>query len=185
MYFFNTAPDCSGELSDPPDRLVLLEDAAMTAADYSPACDDVDSQAMTFSMFRSALPNGISISSAGVVTGTPDTENEAGVAIRIAGTDIGGLADTIDNRFIYVVNTWAMSTITGDTVTAANATIIAAAPWLTETLSILVTFNCDATVAKDDIISQNPAASAEIGALDAISAVVSTGQTCSSRRRRL
>ncbi len=184
LVFFNDAPEFDTDQLDeefPP--LVLKEDVAMSSIDVSLTAVDANQDAMTFAVESGTLPAGLTLSAAGTLSGTPTTEDESGETLALRVTDTGGLVDQ-ESVTIYVVDTWTMPDITGDTLAAAQTTITTAAPWLTDQLSVSVSFDCAPGVAKDDIISQTPAASAEAEPDAVISAVISTAANCSLRRRR-
>ncbi len=182
LTFFNTRPDL--DLSDLAEDfiLVLTQNTAMTTIDLKDYCLDTDLHSLSFSVRSGTVPAGTTIASNGVWSGTPTTEDEAGTVLNIACTDLGGLVEA-ENLTVYVENQDVMPDITGDTVTAAYATIIAAVPALEDNLSITVTFKCSNTVASGDIISQSPLAGAGVAVGDPILADVSTGGTCVTRRR--
>jgi hypothetical protein len=160
---------------------VLDEDVAMNTIDFDDICPDVDAgDQPTFTVTTGTLPVGTSLGGTGSSewTGTPTTENESGVALVITATDEAEDTDTA-SLTAYVVNTWTMPDITGDTVTSGEGDIVTAAAWRAGEIEISQSSNCSDTVASGDIISHTPTASAEVDDPYAqISAVVSNGNAC-------
>ena len=150
---------------------------AMTSQDYDAACTHNDLTPVTELHTDSSVPSGLTFSS-GTLSGTLAVEDEAGFSFKVL-CQADGIWD-IANITLFGVDTWTMPDITGDTVTAAEATIITSAPWLAESVSIIVSFECSASVAIGNVISQSPTATSEIAANAAISAAVSS-QTCKRR----
>ncbi len=177
IYLFNTAPVCD---SEPTGVLVMAFNTAMPSEDFAPLCNDVDLHTITHTVFSGTLPTGTSLSTAGVLTGTPTVEDEVGVTIRIKGTDVGGLADTIDNRQIWVVDTVTMPAIDDSDLTNALSDYDSSFPWNAGDRNFTATFECGVE-AINQILSQGPAASTEVAAEVAVSVVVASG-VCGSQR---
>ena len=96
LHFNSTAPAWDETFAP----LVLKKDAAMTSVDYSAVCSDVDSQAVTFSVRSGSLPTGLSLSSAGVLSGTPTVVYDS--TIEVACIDNGNLY-SVQDQAIRVV----------------------------------------------------------------------------------
>lgn len=173
VYINNTAPQADDDSLEP----LVIDLSDMTPVDFSSLFSDEDGHALTFAERGSTLPGTLSISSAGVLSGDPAAEIEAGITYRIIGTDIGGLSAVSQPLLLFIVDTWTMTDITGGTVSEGSDLIVADAAWLSGQVSINATFGCSSSVAENDIISQTPLAGAEVVAEPAISAVVSSG-TC-------
>ncbi len=168
----NNSPVCGVTLA----TTIWDEDAAIDAIDMSADCPDAESDTLTCVLDSGTLPNGITAGGTGncTLSGTPDTEDEIGVELIYTVSDPYSGSDELIFT-TYVVNTWTMPDITGDTVAAALTTILTAAPWYSG-VSINVTGVCSDAVAADDIIEQTPTASSEVDdPLSVISAVISTG----------
>jgi len=95
----NTGPTAAGGLSD----ITLTQNVAMAATDLSVDFSDADGDVLTFSLAPSsaALPAGISLSSAGLLSGTP-TVTSVALSIVVRGADGGGLM--ADSGFSLTVN---------------------------------------------------------------------------------
>lgn len=177
IYVNNVAP--SFDIASVAD-ISLPVGSAMDAIDFDALCTHANLTPATELRSGSSLPASLSFSS-GTVSGTVDAENESGFSVDFW-CEAGGLYG-LQTWTAYPVTTWTMVDITGDTVDAGIVTIEAAAPWRVGD-GITSTISCDDSVARGDIISQSPAASTEVVAEVAISAVPSTGPTCSRQRRR-
>ena len=178
IYVNNSAPVCSA----PETVTVLTEDAAMTAINLAIYCTDDDGDALTMTETgATSLPAGTSIVGTSL-TGTPTTENEAGVVLTFTATDVAGDADTFDIT-VYVVNTWTLPNLVGMNLGEAATAILTAAPWRESDVILSVSsFICDVSTATGDIYSQVPAAAAELTAFEALTTVVDRLGTDNMRR---
>lgn len=175
----NHAPVCEEETL----VYVFDEDVAIDEIDFNAVCEDEDpSDTLTFAVTAGILPNGLTLSSAGVLSGTPDTEDEAGVAITAEACDQWDDCDTF-SPFLYVVNTVTLPNYVGGSLASATSAHAAAFPWQNEELSLIATFSCSDEAA-NEVISQDPVATTEVTAFDGVSIKVSSGRTCSAIRRR-
>lgn len=82
--------------------LIFIKDEAISAEDIGSLCSDVDSQALTIEVRTGSLPTGLSLSGAGVFTGTPTVL--ADVTLNITCKDTGDLYVAQDQQ-ITVVDT--------------------------------------------------------------------------------
>jgi len=97
LYFNSSAPQWGDSLAP----LVLIKDEAMTSVNYGPLCTDPDGQTVTFSLWGGvALPSGLSLSSAGVLSGTPTATDS--VTITIGCGDSGSLYAIQDQQITVV-----------------------------------------------------------------------------------
>lgn len=185
LHLFNPGPaiDLSSIGQNGNGILVLTEDAAMTAVDFDTYCTHDEGLALTYTNRAGNTPTGTTISEDGDWTGTPTTEDESGVTLDIRCGDTARLY-AVDTMDVYVVNTVTMPDITGDTLAAGVTSIETSFPWLTDNVSIDVSFTCHASVANGDVISQTPTASSEVSAFPTITASVSTGICASDRGKR-
>lgn len=163
----------SGEACDmtPPvctAALVFVFDEDTDSGSTSLVGECVSDEQPTFAVTDGTLPNGLSLSGAGVITGTPDTEDESGASVEITATEASStLTDTIDTT-MYVVNTVTLPDYVGSNVDTAETAHIAAFPWQDE-IGFVRFFRaamCDPETTLGDVISQDPAASEEVGAFE-------------------
>ena len=168
----NTAPSCQTDV----DPIVLTEDVAMSTIDLDDFCSDADSDQPTYTVTGGTLPVGTALGGVGSseMTGTPTTEDEAGVAITFTATDVAADTDTLAVTF-YVINTVTLPTLDDSTEAAAISDFQTAFPWQVDTLTLTASFTCTSIEAADQVLSQDPAASTEITAFQAVSMVVSLG----------
>lgn len=157
VYINNSAPVC--EINPADANMLLVEDAAMEALDFTAYCSDADADALTFSVTSGTLPNGTSLSGTGNKdwSGTPDTEDEAGAAITITATDVAGDTDTVDFT-VYVVNQWAAPNCVTNTPSECEAEIITAAPWREFDAGLVIDGTECSEATPGTITSQDPAA---------------------------
>jgi hypothetical protein len=172
IYVNNVPPDLNIANND---IVVLAEDVTITApTDYGAECSDAQTKTIERRAHDSgALPAGTTLSAAGLLEGTPNTENEAGVTLKMICRDAGGLAD-LATSLVYVVNTVTMPTIDDSTEAAAEADMLTARQWNLESIHMTASYQCGVEAA-NQVLSQTPAASTEIGAFEDVSIVVSTG----------
>jgi hypothetical protein len=138
-------------------------------------CTDADGQDVTYSV-RETLPTGMSLSSAGVLSGTPSgAEDEAGTDYTFDCRDSGHLYATPAVVAIHVVTSWTRSSNVGDSLSTMISDIETEAPWLVDNVQVTVSTRCDATVAADVILSQTPAAGEVANAYPGFTAVISSG----------
>lgn len=173
----NSAPEAAEELDGP---IVWTEDQAISAIDLNSFFNDADGDSLTYTLTTGSWPTGVSQSGTGNkdVTGTPTTENESGVAIVVRGTDECGdyaeysfYSDTEED--IYVVNTWTVPNLDDLDVAAAEAAIIAAAPWRVGEAGLTITgYVCGSGQDFLNVATQDPAASAEATAFELIEAEI-------------
>jgi hypothetical protein len=174
LYVNNTAPGCN----DDPTQIILLEDAAMTAYDLDSLCVDVDGDALTYAVVSGTLPAGVILTGAtGVLSGTPNTEAETANLIEFTVTDAPG---DVEHFFItfYVVNTWTVPDLVGDTVSAAEDEVVTAAPWRADNPDITVSSQTCSASTPGTILTQDPTASSEAAAEAAIT--VTTAMDCTA-----
>lgn len=163
-----TPPVCTAEL-----LIVLDEDTDAGTTDLLNECvtDDV----LDFSVTTGMLPNGLSLSTAGEITGTPDTEDEVGTVVEFTAEEQSStLTDTISTTF-YIINTVTLPDYVGGDIAAAEALHEAAFPWQ-DALGFLRLFSgraCDPGTPLGEIISQDPVASTEVSAFANIQLVIS------------
>jgi hypothetical protein len=163
IYVNNVAPDCPIEPENT--IVVLVEDVAMTAIDLIAhgTCFDAESDALTFTVTGGTLPVGTALGGTGNKdwTGTPTTENEAGVLITITATDIAGDFDTFQFT-VYVVNTWTVPDLHNLDITESGAAVVAAAPWRAFDPGVAITgYNCGTTETFLDVVNQSPTAASQ------------------------
>jgi hypothetical protein len=175
--------DVAIDCDDNVEILIFDEDSLPASIDLDDDCTD-ESQP-TYAVTGGTLHTGFTLTGAtGVLSFTYSTEDEAGDSITFTATGEAGDTDTLV-RDIYVVDTFTAPTITGANYVDADDTIMGAAPWYGDNLSITFDFVCDEVVAEDIIISQIPVASSEVEEpLQAWSATVSTGPCALLKRRR-
>ena len=105
----NDAPFVAGAIAAQTD-----DDGDTVSVDVAPSFDDVDAgDSLTFSvspLSADALPAGLSISGAGVISGTlaASASGSSPYSITIRAEDVGGL--TVDNSFTWTVNNVAPTT---------------------------------------------------------------------------
>lgn len=185
IYINNTTPSCN---PDPEDSIVLLtEDIAMTARDLTVLgnCTDADADVLSYSVTVGTLPVGTALSGTGNKdwTGTPNTENEAGVALTISATDIA-TASTTFAFTSYVVNTWTASNCVTNTFAECSGEIIAAAPWRAFTPGLTVIGTTCSSQTPGTIVSQTPTAGSQTAAETEFQVVTATncGGTATERK---
>jgi hypothetical protein len=189
-----TTPDCwatddiiwvnnSAPFANPYGPLVLDISVAMTSLDVCAEFTDADSDALTLTVTGGTLPTGLSIGGTGncTLSGTPSVEDEAGAEITFTATDIASDTGTMTME-IYVIDTITMPTLTDSDLDASLADELASFPWRDPDPLQTASFKCSTAEASQQILSQTPAASTEVEADQAITVVVSTGDTCARRR---
>lgn len=135
------APTAEGSISDQS----WIEDSAITPLNVSA---DFTGSDITYSLAPSsaALPTGLSLSSAGTISGTPTTPASQ-VNIVVRGTNSGGFADTafgatvteaaIENTYdILVLNDAEMQNVLDGTTTVTSGDVIALAPGTYDTANM-------------------------------------------------
>ncbi len=162
LEFFAVRPDWDLDIDGGDQTIVLDQNVAMTSIDLTALC--VDPQALTkdISQRSGTLPSGVSLTS-GTLSGTPTVEDESGTAVVFSCFNTADLYSTTASFDFYVVDTWQMPTVTGGTLAAALTSILAAAPWRTEDdVTFSTGFACSTSVAVNNIITQVPAALAQV-----------------------
>lgn len=174
VWFNNTAPECTE------DTILFLfdEDEEAPGFDLSLACEDADSDTLTFSVSSGSLPTGLALSGTGNATlgSTPTTENESGASVTFTATDIAGDTDTFATT-IYVVNTVTLADYTEGTLSEAIAQHRSDFPWQEDDLSLTASFSCS-DEDENEVISQDPAADSEVEPFGDVTIRVSTGSEC-------
>ncbi len=180
-WFNNTAPTCNNYEQD---TLVLDEDTAMSTVFLDDQTSDFDDDDLSYALTVGTLPTGTSLSGTGddQWTGTPTTENEAGTALTFEATDTPGDTCTF-NGTVYVINTVTMPTITDSDVAAANTDLDASFPWNAGQHNLSQTNLCTDVEASGQVITQDPAASAEASKNPSVTIEVSRGTVCSKTAR--
>jgi len=153
--------------------------SAMDSIDFNNLCSHSNLSPATELRVGSSLPASLTMSN-GTVSGTVSVENEAGFSVDIW-CGAGGLFD-LQTWTAYPVDTWTMTNIVGLTQTAAETAIVSDAPWR-EGDGIQTSLACSDSVASGNIISQTPTAATEVAAEVAITAIISDGTKCATRRR--
>lgn len=173
FYINNTPPELDLTTSGD-DVIVLVKDVAMDAVNFVPSCTDANGHTMTLDFVKGTIPTGLTLSS-GELSGTPTVENEAGEAMTLRCTDQGGLVD-YETTTIYVLETVPMPEVDDESRTSAINTILTAQPWrLSEgDTGITVDDTCNNSEAADQVLSQDPVATTEMAAYDAIVLDVAT-----------
>lgn len=186
IYVNNVAPDCPIEPSA--QVIVLTEDAVMTARDLAVigSCSDFEGDAITYSVTGGTLPVGTALGGTGNKdwTGTPTTENEAGVLITITATDIAGATDTFQFT-VYVVNTFTVPNLVGNTLAEAIDEILVAAPWRDTDVGLTVSALTCSVAPVGDILTQNPAAATQLAAFGAITVTLAKACVTTGTKNRL
>lgn len=175
----NIVPVCDPE--EDPLVILLYKDEEMASTDLESlgGCFDEDSDTLSYAVDSGSLPTGTSLSGTGNKDwgGTPTVEDESGEDITIGITDVPG--DTTSyNLKVYVTDDVivAPDCVTGGVdVSECLVFLNALRPWLDESDAIVATFSYSDTVAENDIVSQDPVASATMTATSALSVVVSLG----------
>lgn len=171
-----TTPDlvCNGNgipisNPEPSDLLVaLVEDVLMDPRDFNNFTGDPNSDPLTWSVVSGTPPVGTTISSAGVWSGTPTTENEAGAVITVRATDPCG--DFVDFTFTsYVVFTFVAPNCVGNTIEECVDELLAVAPWRANDIGLSVDLFCN-TVSINLITAQDPAAASAMTAYQELTA---------------
>lgn len=180
LHFFSTRPAFGPDFGVTP---VLFYEGVPAALQLP--CDDVDGQTVTVTS-RSSPPSGLSIVS-NVLSGTPDTENEAGEILTLDCADDGFLYATPKHLELYVTDdVITVVDFTGMTIEQAREAAETMRPWLIADLKLEVSFACS-EAANGEVFDQSPAAASTVDAEnDVISLTVSTGP-CGGlllRRRR-
>ena len=167
----NTAPTIS--VADVA-QIVLTEDAEMDERLMLDVCDDIDAaDTLAVSISSGTIPAGTALDSlTGSWTGTPTTEDESGETLTIRCTDPAG-EYVEDDITVYVVNTWTVPNCVSSNIGECADLVEAAAPWRAGDPNVTTSgFACDAATATGDIVSQDPAASAEAEAFDSIAVLI-------------
>jgi len=173
----NNAPVAAEAVGAP---TVWTEDAAITALDLTAFFTDADGDSLTFTLTTGTWPTGVAQSGTGNkdVTGTPTTENEAGVALVVTATDECGDSATFSfyddaTEDVYVVNTWTLPNLVNMNVGEAATEILTAAPWREADIGLSVSsFICDPVTVTGDIYSHLPVATSELTAFESVTAVI-------------
>lgn len=184
VYANNHAPTCSINPDD--DLVALKEDTAMTSVDLEQfgACEDEDGHALSYSISVGTLPVGTSLGGTGNKdwSGTPNTENEAGVALTVLVTDIGGLTTTFEFT-AFVVNTWTVPNLAGLDASDSADAVVTAAPWRENDVGVNVgSLICDLGL-PGLTVTQDPAAAAQAERFDPIT--INLSQLCASGGGRI
>lgn len=172
----NQAPTCIGPFAQ-----VIKTDEAMTniviANDTGSLCEDAESDELTTTLTVGTLPTGTSLSGTGNGTlgGTPTVENESGVLLTFTVTDIAGDTATQDIDKLYPITSWTLPDCTTTPLDAASCAGTIEALTI-ESVTVSSTYECSTTVDPNYVISQNPAAMAEIAPFSTVDLVVA--KTC-------
>lgn len=179
----NTAPTCaySGELV----TLLLSEPRQV---DFGGVCADlVDEDPITFAT-EDQLPDGCTLSAAGLLDCEPTTEDHAGSVITIEACDDALDCDDFEVT-VYVLGTVEMPALVGlelEGEGGALDALVAAMPWRTGG-EIDVTYVCEPLAMDGVVTAQIPDANESMGPFDPISLEVADSTLCKggSRRRKL
>lgn len=173
----NFGPAC---LPDNPLAL-LYKDEAMVSLDLQAFgdCSDPEGDTLEFSITSGSLPTGTSLSGTGNKDwgGTPTVEDEAGESLTIQVADPYGEITSYD-AIVYVTDDVIVTPdcVTGGvTVEECLVLLDALRPWLESGDQLSASFSFSDTVAEDDIISQDPLASATISSTGLLGVSVSLG----------
>lgn len=140
-------------------------------------CTDADNDTLTFAVTVGTLPPGTSLGGTGNKdwTGTPNTENESGMALTVSACDPAGDCDTFAFTS-YIVNTWTTPNCVGQDLSECAVLILAAAPWRADNMGLTLSATSCSASTPGDIVSQLPAAATQIEAFDLIA--VTTARAC-------
>lgn len=138
---------------------------------------------LTYTQDTGALTAGYSFNGAtGVIGGTPSAEDEDGNSVIFEAAGPFGKTDVIEGLF-YPIDTWTMPDLDGQTASEAADTVCLEAPWRCDDLGFEISaMTCDEGTA-GLVLTQDPAALAEIEPLEEITVTLS--RACSLGRRRL
>ncbi len=183
IYVNNSPPECAFEAEA--ELFVLEDDVAMSAVDWNSYCSDPDAHTITYTVTSGSLPTGTALSGTGSKdwTGTPTSENLAGAAIEITATDPAGDSDTLDLT-VYVIGTWAATDCDGLTFEACEAAVVVDAPWRIYNPAVTASGTECSEETAGTILSQDPAASAEIESFEVIDVItaVDCGDPATERK---
>lgn len=166
----------------------LLWGVTAVSEDFGAVCADADGDALTYALAGGSdpVPAGTTLSSAGLISGTTTTENEAGDTMTIQASDDAGDSSTFQVP-VYVVNTKTLPDYVASTQAAAISAHDAAFPWQLDVLGtryLAFAAQCDAAPANHGkVLSQSVAATTEVSPTALIVATI--GQGCAKGRRRV
>jgi len=138
---------------------VIVVDAAMTGIDLDSYCSHPLGDTLTYAKSSGTYPTGITLTT-DTVGGTPTVEDEAGAALVFSATNpYGGTAS--QTLTLFPIVTWTLSDCTTGPLDAASCAGLIDA-LIRSTGAVNSTYQCSTTVDPNYVISQSPAASAEI-----------------------
>lgn len=171
LYYDNQVPACLGGTQ----VYVLDTDSAMAAVDFAALCPDPEGDTLTCAVTTGSAPSGTSVAG-NIWSGTPDTENEAGVAFTVTCTDIANDSGTIQ-VLAYPIDTVTVPQTEADACVDAQSEIESV--WLNVGD---ITFASSLTVPANTVIDQDPEAGAEVEEFTEIDFVCSRGVPAKNRR---
>lgn len=171
FYVNNSVPVCSSPSPTQyaPFTAAYKQGIAATPFNVTGFCTDADNDVLTFAVTTGTLNPGLSLSTDGVITGTPTTESESGTSIGITATDVAGDSASFD-ILIGVANTVAVPNC-ASMLAAACVSAIQTPGWLTAN----VLYDYSDTVAIGYVISTTPVAATEAQPFSSVDVLVSLG----------
>jgi hypothetical protein len=170
FYVNNTPPSCIGPF---PVTARYKRNLAITPASYIANCSDVDGDALTAAVTAGTINTGLSLSSAGVGSGTPTVEVEAGNDFTITVTDVPGDTTNSATRIGVAETLTAPNCTSTPTNYITCAGMIETNGWLTSSF----TYDYSNTVAIGNVISTTPTAATEVEPFTNVAMVVSVGKS--------
>ena len=171
------ASDIDAVFNDPdvscsaPIEQVIVVDAAMTGIDLDNSCSHPLGDTLTYTKDSGTEPTGVSRTANLIGDGdTPTVEDEAGAALVYRGTNpYGGYAT--QTLTLFPIVTWTLSDCTTGPLDAASCAGLIDA-LIRSTGAVNSTYQCSTTVDPNYVVSQSPAASAEIAPFTDVDLVV-------------
>jgi hypothetical protein len=178
-YFLNNG----APFAPAPDQAMWLVDAAITPIDLSLLFGDPDDDTLVFTQDATgscgAFPTGISLTD-GVISGTPTVEDEAGVLLCLVGTDDAGDSDTWEYTVTPIV-TLPLTDCTSTPLTEDECRILIGVQFF-GTVTVGSQFQCESATINGGVLSQDPAAGAELAPFGEVDLLAADHAICRSFR---